>query len=234
MGGAFFVTGTDTEVGKTMVSVLLMHALQRQGLQVLGMKPVASGCLPSDEGLISEDAEALASAASLTLPKSLINPYTFEDPISPHLAARDANTDIDLWQIAGNLNQLRQQADIVLVEGAGGWFAPISDERDMADLAMGLQLPVVLVVGMKLGCINHALLTAKAIEAKGCRLIGWVANRVEPRMLRFEDNLKTLTDRIGAPLLGVIPYLENEEAASQAVDNMAIEPLLSLTPATCE
>ena len=234
MGGAFFITGTDTEVGKTMVSVLLMQALQRQGLSVLGMKPVASGCIPGDVGMISEDAEALLTAASFPVDRSLMNPYTFEPPISPHLAARDAKTEIDLWHVAANLNQMRQQADMVLVEGAGGWFAPISDSRDMADLARSLQLPVVLVVGMRLGCINHALLSVKAIEDSGCRLLGWVANRVEPRQLRFEDNLATLQARIAAPCLGVVPYLDSEAAASAAVDQLDLRTLLPLAPVPLE
>ncbi len=227
MGRAFFVTGTDTEVGKTVVSVLLIGALRRAGYSVLGMKPVASGCLPSEDGLRSEDAEALRDAASFAVDRALMNPYTFEPAISPHLAARDAGVEIDLVHIAGQLARLRQQADMVVVEGAGGWYAPLTDRHAMADLALTLQLPVVLVVGMRLGCLNHAILTAEAIRARGLPLAGWVANRLTASMDRFDDNLATLSDRLDAPCLGVIPCLDSVQDPADVLDGLDLDPLFA-------
>ncbi|NLR74975.1 dethiobiotin synthase [Leeia aquatica] len=205
-GAAFFVTGTDTEVGKTFSSVRLMHGLRAHGLQVLGMKPVASGALVDGEGRYSEDARALAEAASSVQPMSWVNPYLFGPPISPHLAAHEAGVEIDLALLADHLQQLRQQADVVLVEGAGGWLAPLTDTLFMRDLALQLQLPVVLVVGMRLGCLNHALLSVESIRASGAPLLGWVANQLDPVMRHAEANLATLRQHIPAPCLGVLPW----------------------------
>ncbi|MEW9897244.1 dethiobiotin synthase [Chitinivorax sp. PXF-14] len=203
---AFFVTGTDTEVGKTFVTSLLLRELNQRGMSALGMKPIASGCYSGPEGLTNEDVEALLAAGHHAVPRALLNPYAFEPPISPHLAATRAGVEIDVERIRLNFGELARQADCVLVEGAGGWHAPISAQADMADLAYALGLPVILVVGMRLGCLNHAILSARAIEASGCSLVGWVANRIAPEMREFEANLATLEARLPAPLLGVVPH----------------------------
>lgn len=212
-GAAFFVTGTDTEVGKTFSSVRLIHGLRAMGMTVLGMKPVASGALVDADGRYSEDARALAEAASLRQPMSLVNPYLFDPPISPHLAASAAGVEIDLDVLADRLQQLRHQADVVLVEGAGGWLAPLTETLFMRDLALQLKLPVVLVVGMRLGCLNHALLTVESIRASGVPLLGWVANQLDPAMLHAESNLATLCQHIDAPCLGVLPWQADAHAA---------------------
>lgn len=206
MNQAFFVTGTDTEVGKTFVSVLLLHALRHAGHRVLAMKPVAAGAEATPAGLRNSDTEALRDAASFPVDRALMNPYIFVPPISPHLAAREAGVSIEPALLDRHLQALKAQADWVLVEGAGGWLAPLSDDWSMADLASQLALPVVLVVGLRLGCINHALLTVEAIRNRGLPFLGWVANCVDPHMARRDDNIATLTSRIGQPPLAVVPF----------------------------
>ncbi|MBB5018187.1 dethiobiotin synthetase [Chitinivorax tropicus] len=206
MASGFFITGTDTEVGKTFVTALLLRELNRRGQTALGMKPIASGCVQGEAGLTNDDVEVLLAAGHHPVPRRVLNPYAFEPPVSPHIAAANAGTNISFEVLKTAYDELAGQADTVLVEGAGGWLAPISDVVDMADLAAFLDVPVVLVVGMRLGCLNHALLTARAIQASDCRFAGWVANRVTPEMLEFDANLATLERRIGAPLLGVVPY----------------------------
>lgn len=205
MKKSFFVTGTDTEVGKTFVSVRLMHALRRAGRQVLAMKPVAAGCDETPEGLHNEDVEALRNAASFPVPRADMNPYCFLPAVSPHLAAREAGVNIDFDVLRRSLAGLEFQADMVLVEGAGGWLAPVSDKAGMADLAAALELPVVLVVGLRLGCLNHALLSFEAIRRSGLPWLGWVANCVDPAMSRREDNMAWLVEKLGAPL-ALVPY----------------------------
>lgn len=206
-GRALFITGTDTEVGKTLVTTLLMAALRRHGKQVLGMKPVAAGCEETAKGWRNDDVEALRNAASFPVERNLMNPYRFLPPISPHLAAAQAGVTIDLGLIGANLERLRRRADIVLVEGAGGWHAPLGPKTTMADLAGALALPVILVVGLRLGCLSHALLSAEAINRRGLTLAGWVANAVAPHMACREENLATLQERLTAPLLGIVPHL---------------------------
>ena len=197
---AFFVTGTDTEVGKTFVSVRLLHALRRAGRVVLAMKPVAAGCEETEEGWRNEDVEALRDAASFPVDREIMNPYLFLPPISPHLAAAEAGVAIEMDVLRRHLAALKVQADLVLVEGAGGWLSPLSHTATMADLAAALELPVLLVVGLRLGCLNHALLTFEAIRRSGLPWIGWVANCVDPAMSRLEDNLAYLVGKLGAPL----------------------------------
>lgn len=206
MGKGYFITGTDTEVGKTRVSVALLHRLRQQGLRVAGMKPVAAGCENTRAGLRNEDALALQAESSVVLPYETLNPYALAPPIAPHLAARDAGMVIEIERILTAYRAITAQADCVIVEGAGGWRVPLDDDQDMSDLAVALGLPVVLVVDIRLGCINQALLSAQAIATRGLPLAGWVANHAHGDYARSADNIASIEARIGAPLLGVIPY----------------------------
>lgn len=200
---AWFVTGTDTGIGKTLVSCAMLHALRGRGLCALGMKPIAAGI---DADGTNEDVELLRAASSLQVEPALVNPYLLRQPIAPHLAAATEGVSLGLPAIRAAFDALAQQADAVVVEGCGGFLVPLDDTRDTADLALCLGLPVVLVVGMRLGCLNHALLTQEAIARRGLTLAGWVANRVDSQMLHFDGNLAALEARIAAPLLGVLPY----------------------------
>ncbi|MFD2110825.1 dethiobiotin synthase [Thiorhodococcus fuscus] len=206
-----FITGTDTGCGKTEISLGLMASIQAQGASVLGMKPVASGCEPGPGGLRNEDASRLLAQGSSSAPYGIVNPYAFEPPIAPHLAAAEAGIQIDLTSIRTAYRSLCQEADLVVVEGVGGWRVPLGSDFFVSDIPAQLDLPVVLVVGLKLGAINHALLTAESIRASGARLAGWVANQVEPEMLMREANLATLAALIEAPCLGIVPWQKNPE-----------------------
>lgn len=196
----FFVTGTDTGVGKTRVAVALVHALRAQGLRVAVMKPVSAGSLP---GELNEDVVALMQASNVTAAVRDINPYAFEPAIAPHLAAQQAGVHIDLSVITAAFERLAAAADVVVVEGAGGWRVPLNAQEDMADLAQALGLPVVLVVGLRLGCLNHALLTADAIALSPLKWAGWVGNQIDPTMAEAAANLASLHDRLPGPYLGV-------------------------------
>ncbi|MCM8611107.1 dethiobiotin synthase [Accumulibacter sp.] len=200
---AWFITGTDTEIGKTFVACALLHALRRSGACAVAMKPIAAGC---DEHGINDDVERLLAASSFAPPRQLVNPYCFRAAIAPHIAAAEEGRRIELPLIAAAFAELRSLADMVLVEGVGGFCVPLDDASDTADLAALLDLPLILVVGMRLGCINHALLTAQAIAARGLSLAGWVANRIDPEMSRFTENLAALQSRLPAPLLGVVEH----------------------------
>jgi dethiobiotin synthetase len=203
----YFITGTDTGIGKTVVTLGLMRWLQDQGLRVAAMKPVASGCERTPLGLRNADALQLQTQASMPLDYAEVNPYAFEPPIAPHIAAGQAGVRIDLDIIQQGVRQLAGCSDVVCVEGVGGWLVPLNDRETVADLAAGLGLGVVLVVGMRLGCLNHALLTARAIEASGAPLAGWVANGLPPVPDYLEENINTIKSKISAPLLGVVPVL---------------------------
>ncbi|HEY3858211.1 MAG TPA: dethiobiotin synthase [Gammaproteobacteria bacterium] len=203
----FFVTGTDTGIGKTRVSAGLLKAMAKAGLQCAGMKPVASGAEQTADGLRNEDALALMAAASVQNPYAVVNPYCFAPPVAPHLAAREAQVQISLDPILTAYAELCLGSDAVVVEGVGGWQVPLSETLELPDLARELELPVLLVVGMRLGCLNHALLTARAIRADGLELAGWVANAVDPEFLRPEANLATLSAALDAPLLGQLAYI---------------------------
>lgn len=203
MKHAYFIAGTDTEIGKTHAACALLHAFRAQGLSALGMKPVAAGV---DAAGVNEDVAALVAASSFAAPPERVNPYCFADPIAPHIAAREAGATIAAAPVLAAFAELGRQADVVVVEGVGGFLVPLADGFDAADLAAALALPLILVVGMRLGCLNHALLTQEAIRARGLRLAGWIANRVDPQMSRFDENLATLQTRLDAPLLGVIPH----------------------------
>ena len=206
-----FVTGTDTGVGKTLVSAGLLHALAVHHRRVVGMKPVAAGVVPWGDDWASEDAIALRAASTLAVPPALDNPVLLLDPLSPHIAAARAGVQIDIAAIVRSYQALAAQADAVVVEGAGGFHVPLSDTQTGADLAQALALPVVLVVGLRLGCLNHALLTAEAIRARGLELAGWVANRIDPEMDAVDENISFLRARLGAPLLADVPYQDLPE-----------------------
>jgi len=210
---SLFVTGIDTEVGKTRISVALIALLQQQGHKVAAMKPIASGCELTAEGLRNDDAIKLQQQADVNLPYELINPYAFEPAIAPHIAAQQAGIEIDLDLIKHHFDMIENQAENVIVEGAGGWLVPINDHFTMADLAIQLGLPVVLVIGIRLGCINHALLTVQAIEQSGLSLHGWVANNIESNT-ESSEIVNTLKQRISAPCLGTVPFLSDGEKAT--------------------
>lgn len=202
MSQGYFVTGTDTGIGKTTVSCALLHTFAAQGKKVVGMKPIAAG---SENGKWL-DVEHLLAASNISVTRQQINPYAFDPPISPHLAAQQADMEIDLTVIHHAYLELSSKADIVIVEGAGGFLVPINQQQTGADLAKLLNLPVILVVGMRLGCLSHALLTAQAIRAAGLTLAGWVANCIDPEMLVLAENIATLEQRLDCSLLGVLPF----------------------------
>jgi len=199
--GGLFIAGTDTGIGKTHTAVAIVRALCRRGLQVAVMKPVAAGAVDTPAGLRNEDALALIHAANVAADYSLVNPYCLRAPVSPHLAAAEEGVTLDRSRVARAFETLAQHADCVVVEGAGGWLAPIGECETMADVARTLALPIVLVVGLKLGCLSHAQLSARAIEADGLHLAGWIANQVDPRFERMAENVATLERLLGrAPL----------------------------------
>lgn len=204
---ALFITGTDTGVGKTLVSVSLVKALVQHDLRVAVMKPIASGSERTSAGLRNADALALAEASNVVVPYASINPYCFEPPISPHIAAEETKIDVDVGLIKSRFEALASGADFVVVEGAGGWYAPISKTKSMADLPKSLGIPALLVVGMRLGCLNHALLTRQAIEASGVELAGWVANSIDPQLERAAQNLSSLERMLGSEPLAVFPFV---------------------------
>lgn len=213
MAQAFFITGTDTDAGKTSVAAGLLCAAKQQGCSTLAMKPVASGCDMSAEGLRNSDALALIAQSTVQLPYTQINPYAFAPAIAPHIAAQEAGVELSvagLYRAAQVI--LQEQADFILIEGAGGWRVPISATEFLSDFAIALQLPVILVVGVKLGCINHALLTAQAIINDGLELAGWVANVVDPSCARLAENLATLQQLMPAPCLAEVPHLTSASA----------------------
>ncbi|ELY6224042.1 ATP-dependent dethiobiotin synthetase BioD [Cronobacter muytjensii] len=212
----WFITGTDTEVGKTVASCALLEAAKAVGRRAAGYKPVASGSEMTPEGLRNSDALSLQRHSSVALCYEQVNPLTFGEPTSPHIASREEGQPIDFAVMSAGLHALEQQADWVLVEGAGGWFTPLTDDATFADWAQQERLPVILVVGVKLGCINHALLTAQAVQAAGLRLAGWVANDVQPPGRRHQDYLATLQRLLPAPMLGEIPWLGAEPDVTPA------------------
>jgi dethiobiotin synthetase len=210
---SFFITGTDTGVGKTEVALALMAALQARGLRVTGMKPVAAGGSATSAGFRNDDAVRLRRQSSVSVAYELVNPYVFALPIAPHLAAAAAaaaGVVIDMEHIKRCYAALAAQSDAVVVEGAGGWRVPLDEQRSMTDLVAALELPVILVVGLRLGCLNHALLTAEAIARCGIRLAGWVANGIDPGFAYRAENVAYLERHLAAPLLGVIPCHEQQ------------------------
>jgi len=210
---SYFITGTDTGVGKTLVSCALLHAFAAQDKRVVGFKPVAAGC---DENDRNDDAERLRAASNVLATYGQINPYCFVPPIAPHLAARHSGVRIELSRILTSFNELVTQADEVIVEGAGGFLVPLNEKQDSADLARELALPIIVVVGMRLGCINHALLTTRAIDNGGLICAGWIANVLDEKMPALQENIEALKQRIAAPLLGVVPYQMETDAKAVA------------------
>lgn len=200
---SYFVTGTDTDIGKTLVACALLHAFAAQGKRVVGMKPVAAGCDGHDK---NDDALRLAAASNVQITYGQVNPYCFPRPVAPHLAARFIGVRINLPRIFESYRELAALADEVIAEGAGGFCVPLNECEDGVDMARQLGLPVILVVGMRLGCLNHALLTARAIAAAGLPLAGWVANCVDGQMSMRDENIAALQQRLPAPLLGVVPH----------------------------
>ncbi|KVO86634.1 dethiobiotin synthetase [Burkholderia ubonensis] len=225
---SLFVTGTDTEIGKTFVSAALLHGFARLGLRTAAMKPVAAGAYEQDGVWRNEDADQLDAAANVVLPPELRTPFLLKAPAAPHLAAAQEGVTLDLDTIVACHREALTRADVVVVEGAGGFRVPLTGTRDMADLAVALGVPVVLVVGVRLGCISHALLTADAIRQRGLTLAGWVANHVDPAMAFQDENVATLRDWLarehGAPLIGRIPRLAPAapESAAATLDVAAL------------
>lgn len=207
MTKAYFVIGTDTDAGKTYIATTLVKHFVQLGLQTVGMKPVASGCKINPYGeLENEDALALSQASNVIAPANQTNPYRFAPAIAPHLAAELLGVEVSFKLIYQAYQQLCELAEVVVVEGAGGFLVPLNETQTLADLAVKLNIPLVLVVGIRLGCINHALLTVEAIQARGLKLAGWVANQIDPNMLNFEDNVMSLKQRITAPCLSVVHW----------------------------
>lgn len=221
----WFVTGTDTEVGKTVASCALLQAAARQGYRTAGYKPVASGSERTPEGLRNSDALALQRNSTCPLTYLQVNPLTFEEPTSPHLVSRDTGRPITFTTMSDGLRVLSPLADWVQVEGAGGWFTPLSSTTTFAEWVVAEQLPVILVVGVKLGCINHAMLTQLAVRSAGLTLAGWIANTVVPPGGRHQDYLATLRQRLDAPFLGEIPWLEQAEERDDLAQYLDITPL---------
>jgi dethiobiotin synthetase len=218
-----FVTGTDTDCGKTVVACGLVAALRSRGLRVGVMKPVSAGAEPTPEGLRNQDALDLMAESGLRLPYETVNPWVFAPAIAPHIAAAQAGTPIRFAPLFDAFARIRAASDAVVVEGAGGWRVPLGPDGDMADLAAALGLPVLLVVGLRLGCLSHALLTAESIEGRGCWLAGWIGNRVDPRMAVMAENVATLREWLPAPCLGIVPRLDHPAGAAVAAQLDAAE-----------
>ena len=216
MPRGYFITGTDTDVGKTRVSLALLSALQRKGYSTIAMKPVACGCI-SKEGIYqNDDAVKLQQQASVHIPYELVNPYALPAPIAPHLAAAKNGQHIDIDRIRQIHHQQQNKADYIVMEGVGGWLVPLNAHDTTADMVKALEMPVILVAGIRLGCLNHALLTHAAIRERGIPLIAWVANCIDKDCLEIEDNIETLRGRLDAPLLGIIPYMEKHDVQTIA------------------
>jgi len=224
---AFFVTGTDTEVGKTFCSAALLRAARLKGLPALGLKPIAAGCERTAGGLRNEDALALIAAAETSLDYAIVNPFALEPAIAPHIAAAEADVLLEAETVAAHCKAHLPAEGLNLVEGAGGWLVPLNENQSFADIASALTLPVILVVRLQLGCINHALLTAQAVQQSGLRLAGWVANEGPAGMDRQQENVETLTARLPCPRLGCMPWLGDAPDLDAAAAHMDIAPLLA-------
>ena len=218
MKQGFFVTGTDTGVGKTLVSAALIHSLCDKGLRVSGMKPVASGCVETGHGLRNEDADQILSAANVVADYDLTCPYRFLAPVAPHIAAEEEGVVISSDHIVECYQRLESSCDAVVVEGVGGWQVPLDEWKDLSDLAIELGLPVVIVVGGRLGCINHALLTAESVMASGLSVAGWVFNQIDPDMQQVDVVKETLQARMPGILVADIPWQENPNAVEISRD----------------
>jgi dethiobiotin synthetase len=231
-----FITGTDTEVGKTHVAAGLLHLLAQDGARTAGLKPVAAGLSEVGGRWVNEDVDTLRAASSLPLSDAEVGPYQFRAACAPHIAAAQEGRTIDRSTLLAAAHGLAARCDWLVVEGVGGWRVPLAPGWDSAALAADLGLPVVLVVGLRLGCISHALLTAESVRARGLPLVGWVANRIDPAMLHANDNLatlhQTLRDEHGIGCLGVVPWLSPPSPAAVAVhlDRPALMAALMAAP----
>ncbi|MCE0496209.1 dethiobiotin synthase [Vibrio salinus] len=226
MINAFFIAGTDTDVGKTVASKAILQALSAKGISTLGYKPIAAGCEETPEGRRNSDALHLMKAASSEADYNDVNPYTLLLPTSPHIAAKHENVTIEFDVLSEKLAKHKANADSVLVEGAGGWRVPVSDDNYLSSWVKKEQLPVVLVVGIQLGCLNHAKLTAEAIRADGLNIVGWVANRINPGTEHYAEIIELLEKEIDAPKLGEIPYVPSAKR-SELGKYINVEPLMS-------
>lgn len=223
MSTAYFLTGTDTEIGKTHIACALLERARQQGLRATGLKPVAAGIEADGE---NDDVRRIRQASNVALPDPIRNPYCFAPPIAPHLAAVQAGVEIDFARIAASLSNAQQHADFVVVEGAGGFCIPLGPDQTSADLAVALQLPVILVVGLRLGCLNHALLTAEAITRRGLVLAGWVGNHLATPMSHAAENMATLRALLPAPCLGEVSWRDDGDIGASANE-------LQLPPSEC-
>ncbi|GAB2680081.1 dethiobiotin synthase [Aliiglaciecola sp. 3_MG-2023] len=224
MSHSIFITGTDTDAGKTVIATAILQLAADRGLSTIGFKPVSAGCSETAEGLRNDDALALLAASTKGMAYERINPIAFADPVAPHLAAKRMGVTVETQKISSAYQYLvNQNADLLLTEGAGGWRLPLSECAFLSDFVIQHKIPVVLVVGMKLGCLNHALLTYQAISADGLEVIGWVANQIDDQMLYLQDNIDSLKALLPAPCLGVVPKLANTK---QAAEYLSIERLL--------
>jgi dethiobiotin synthetase len=208
MAKGFFITGTDTEIGKTTASLVLMRAFKQKGYKVAGMKPVAAGCQATTEGLRNDDAQKLLSESSIDLPYELVNPFAYEPPIAPHIAAAQADFPVNIDVITNAYGKIATQTEIVIVEGVGGWAVPINEHQTMANVAKALNLPVILVSGIRLGCLNHTLLTYEAISSRDCGLAGWIANLLSEDNAVSKQNIEYIIKSLPEPYLGTIPYFD--------------------------
>ncbi|MDW6004312.1 dethiobiotin synthase [Vibrio mangrovi] len=223
---ALFIAGTDTDVGKTVASKAILQALAARDLKTIGYKPIAAGCEKTESGFRNSDALHLIKASTCQSDYTNINPYALELPTSPHIAAKYADVTIDFSVLSDKLALHKANTDIVLIEGAGGWRVPVSDSACLSDWVKQERLPVVLVVGIQLGCLNHAMLTAESIRADGLEIVGWVANRINPGTEHYADIIETLERTLNAPKLGEIPYVPSakRQELGRFID---VEPLLS-------
>lgn len=226
MASGFFITGTDTNIGKSLVSASLVHALALREYSVVGLKPVATGCIQTEEGLRNEDAEMLMKYASVELPYETVNPYAFELPVSPNLAANHSRTNISMEKIIGSYQAAAARADWVIVEAVGGWMVPFNDNETVEDMALAVNLPVILVVGTRLGCINHAILTMDRIRESGVQVAGWVANIMQRNVDLLPDVIDTLRLRLNLPLVGIIPPYRHVNP-ERVANHLSIERLLN-------
>lgn len=223
---SYFIAGTDTDAGKTLVATGLLRAAKQQGLRTLAIKPVAAGAAMSDQGLRNDDALNLAAEVTEALPYAQLNPVVFAPPIAPHIAAQQAGKRVTVAQLAGFCRGVMMRpADLLLIEGAGGWRVPVNDRESLADLAVELQTPVILVVGMKLGCLNHALLSAEAIRRDGLTLAGWVANQIDPDMACADENFASLEARLMAPCLGRVPNMGTKPDLAEVANCLDLSAL---------
>ncbi|MFD2180348.1 dethiobiotin synthase [Veronia pacifica] len=229
MSNAFFVTGTDTEVGKTFSSVALIEALKQKNVNVAGYKPVAAGSESSSDGICNPDAVALRATSNVDMTYEECNPCLLATPCSPHIAARIETSPVLPSLLSDGLERLKAKSDIVIVEGAGGWHVPLSDNYLFSQWVKQEQLPVIMVVGIKLGCLNHALLTARAIRDDGLKLVGWIANCVDPQAQFVEENIDTLRERLNTPFLGALPYQTDAAESQQGMSNhLIVDELLAI------